>query len=162
MLKIKYFTVFLLSLCFMGCGTSRNSSSIGSNKADSGQDASRQDVILYLSGLMSYDSLTAKYHIDIQKQQRFAGRMNLNGKATEGEAKEINYLQVDASGNVISQHVMDNPLIQTLEYAEKDTLKMKTTIRSEAELYLRIQLDPNTREISFRNGKEIIKNLLIE
>lgn len=144
------------------CHTGRDSVSGREDVLIQTQSSTAKDVILFLSGEASYDSISSTYCISIKQQKLFEGRMNLNGKATDGPSEEFNYQQVDASGKVLSQHVMDNPLITEIEYAEGDKLSRKRVVKPKADLFMRIQLNPQASKIVFRYGKDVIETTEIE
>ena len=149
--------VILLILILAGCSTQKVSMPPGTSITNT--SAYDGPKILFLSGTIAYDSLTATYDIKIAKQQQFEGKLNLDDSYQTGELKGLNYLQVDADSTVLSQHVMENPLVQRFEYFEGGQPVTKTVYLKEAELYMRIQLNPQSTRIVFRNGKQHINTL---
>lgn len=88
--------------------------------------------------------------------------MNLNGQAVDGAANEFNYQQLDASGKILCQHPMNNPLITEIEYAEGDKLSRKRVVKPRAEFFMRIQLNPQAQKIVLRYGKDVLETIEIE
>ena len=158
---MKYFWILLVMVLVAGCHTKKASVTDNGVLTEASSAVPERDVILFLTGKMAYDSLSATYQIEILKQQRFDGRMNLEKNASEEELQGLNYQQKDAAGKVLSQHKMENPLVREIEYPDGDRFSMKTVVQREAPLYMRVQLNPRTREIVFRNGKERIETLKI-
>ena len=152
--------VFLLVLFLAGCGSHRVPIQQNTNISDT--ETSNRQKILFLSGIVSYDSLSAIYKINIYKQQQFEGKLNLEGISQVGEMQGLHYLQVDADSTVLSQHQMPNPLIRSMEYFDGDMPVTKNVTMKEAELFMRVQLNPKTRRIVFRNGTQHIMTLEID
>ena len=150
----------ILAALTAGCHSQRTA--VKSAADNGGTVAADEPTILFVAGKMAYDSVQAAYSLAIDKQQLFAGRLNLEGGAAESEPQGLNYLQADSEGTVLSCHAMDNPLVRTLEYFEDDHPAVKTVVLAEADMFLRIQLKEKARQIVFRNGKETIKTINID
>ncbi len=105
--------------------------------------------ILFLKGTIAYDSVVAAYSITIDSLQRFSGQMNTQGAAYNGVPHGLYYQQSDAWGEILSQHEIDNPLAQRIEYFDGSQLVTKTIKKDKAELFVRLQLNPKARHITF-------------
>ena len=120
-----------------------------------------EPVILFVSGTITYDSLTNTHDIKISQQKKFSGKLNLDRSEDIKESKGLNYVQLDANDQQLSRHIIENPLIQKIEYPDGKEFKMKTIIKQKAELYLRLQLNPRARKLQFCNDQEIIETIII-
>ena len=75
--------------------------------------------------------------------------MNTEGAACTGKPRGLYYQQEDAKGEILSQHEIDNPLALRVEYFNGSQPQTKTIKRDKAELFVRLQLNPKTRHITF-------------
>lgn len=154
----KWICATVLMACLAACVSKK----AAVRPADTGAEAQEPPTILFLSGKMAYDSLTATYSMLIDRQERFEGKLNLEGAAETGHLQGLHYLQVDADSTVLSRHKMDNPLIQHLEYFDGPIPVSKTVTRTEAPLYMRVQLHAKARRLVFRYDTRHIMTLDID
>ena len=98
--------------------------------------------ILFLKGTIAFDSVASAYRIAIDSQQRFSGRMNTEGAACTGTPHGLYYQQADERGEILSQHEIDNPLEQRIEYFDGSQPVTKTIRRDQADLFVRLPLNP--------------------
>lgn len=112
---------------------------------------------MLLTGTISYDSLSATYHIDISSERYVDGYLNLNDSGTDFSG--LHYVQLSADSTVISRHTMENPLLRDIEYLGASGFEHKVTVLPKADLFLRIQLDDGVRCVEFRNDQQVIKRL---
>ena len=173
-----------LMVCMTGCHTAGHTSErYSENVATTDEDSPR---ILFLQGVISFDSTANAYHIRIDKQEQFPGKINIGIAKDTRQPKGLNYMQLDANdrltcngeeidareltlrvkefvGNrLLNRHEMDNPLIQRMEYADGEEFKMKTIIKKEADLFLRLQLNGKARKLRFCNNEETIETIIVE
>lgn len=154
-------SLFVLMISLMGCHTHKQTTQ-SSEKVSITETKDNGPVILFVAGTIAYDSLTNAYSVKINQQKKFSGKLNLEKSENIKEPQGLNYIQLDANDQQLSRCEMENPLIQRIEYVDGDEFKMKTTIRQEAELYLRLQLDPKASKLQFCNNQEIIETIVIE
>lgn len=149
-----------LMVCMTGCHTAGHTSErYSENVATTDEDSPR---ILFLQGVISFDSTANAYHIRIDKQEQFPGKINIGIAKDTRQPKGLNYMQLDANDRLLSRHEMDNPLIQRMEYADGEEFKMKTIIKKEADLFLRLQLNGKARKLRFCNNEETIETIIVE
>ena len=157
---VSIISLIVLMTSLMGCHTHKQTPQSSGNisiteKKDNGP------VILFVTGTIAYDSLANTYSIRIDQQKKFSGRLNLEKSENIKEPQGLNYIQLDANDQQLSRHEMENPLIQRIEYVGGNEFKMKTIIKQEAELYLRLQLDPKASKLQFCNNQDIIETIII-
>ena len=154
--------MFVLVICLIGCHTSNQASSQSTESISViAMEEDEEPVILFVSGIISYDSLADTYHIQIRQQNKYAGQINLDHDEELGEPKGLNFVQLDSNDKPIICCQMDNPLVQQIEYIDGEELKVKTVIRQEAELFLRLQLSPNTKKLQFCHKRDTIGTIVI-
>ena len=136
-----------MAMVMTGCHTKKTamqpSTSLTTITEDNGP------CILFLSGTITYDSVAAAYGITIDSKQRFNGQMNTEGAACAEVPHGLYYQQEDAKGEVLSQHEIDNPLAQRIEYFDGKQPITKIIKKDKAELFLRLQLNPKASHITF-------------
>lgn len=152
----------VLVICLIGCHTSKQAY-LQSTESSSvfAMEEEDESFILFVSGIISYDSLADTYHIQIRQQNKYAGQINLDHDEELDDPKGLNFVQLDSNDKPISCCQMDNPLVQRIEYIDGEEFKMKTVIRQEAELYLRLQLAPNARKLQFCHKRDTIGTIVI-
>ena len=165
-------SVILLSVLFTflwaGCGTSRknisdNNTLVTSSVTQMDDEEPQEGQILLLSGVIGYDSIKAEYSMTFNQQEIVAGTLNLDSKPLNDNRLEgLNYAQLKDGRTILSVHKMDNPLVQQMEYYDKNEMGRKTVRRSQSELFLRIQLNPETVSLLFRDGDKTIKELSVD
>lgn len=139
--------LFLMAIVMTGCHTKKTA--IQSSPPITAITDDDGPYILFLTGTIAYDSVAAVYSITIDSQQRFSGQMNTEGAACTGKPRGLYYQQEDAKGEILSQHEIDNPLELRVEYFNGSQPQTKTIKRDKAELFVRLQLNPKTRHITF-------------
>ena len=142
-----YIVLSIMAILITGCHTKK--AVVQPSSSQKTINESEGPRILFLKGTIAYDSVASAYSIAIDSQQRFSGRMNTEGAAGTGAPHGLYYRQSDALGKILSQHEIDNPLEQRIEYFDDEKPVTKTIKRDKAELFVRLQLNPKAKYITF-------------
>ena len=149
-----------LFTCLIGCRTPMQTPTSPSDNR--GKTDDNGPTILFVSGTISFDSIANAYHIKIDKQEKFPGQINVGVTENIKEPEGLNFVQLDANNTMISRQRMDNPLIQRMEYPDGEDFMIKTVIKKESDLFLRLQLDRRTKKLQFCNNQDTIETIIIE
>ena len=153
---MKYLWILFLGIIMAGCHTKKSVVGPAANTTRVVLTPGEPHLLL-LTGTISYDSLSATYHIDISNERYVDGYLNLNDSGTDFSG--LHYVQLSSDSTVISRHTMENPLLRDIEYLGASGFEHKVTVLPKADLFLRIQLDDGVRCVEFRNGQQVIKRL---
>ena len=115
--------------------------------------------LLLLTGTISYDSLKATYLLDFTSEKFVDGYININ--SVDMDSTGLYYVQLGKDRKVLNRQAIENPLRRDVEYLDQTGYEHKITVLPKADIFWRIQLDKDVREIEFRNGQETIKRIII-
>lgn len=115
--------------------------------------------LLLLTGTISYDSLKAAYLLDFTSEKYVDGYININN--VDLDSTGLHYVQLGKDQRVLNRQAIENPLRRDVEYLGQTGYEHKVTVLPKADIFWRIQLDKDVREIEFRNGQETIKRIII-
>ena len=115
--------------------------------------------LLLLTGTISYDSLKAVYQLDFTSEKYMDGYINVND--ANPDSIGLHYVQLGKGQKVLNRQAIDNPLLRDVEYLSQTGYEHKVTVLPKADIFWRIQLDKDVREIEFRNGQQTIKRIII-
>lgn len=156
---MKYSWFILLGILLVGCHSQKASVTPVANQPLAVLTPGEPHLLL-LTGTISFDSLKAVYLLDFTSEKYVDGFINVND--ANPDSTGLHYVQLGKGQRVLNRQAIDNPLRRDVEYLGQTGYTHKITELSKADIFLRIQLDEDVREIDFRNGQQTIKRIIIK
>ena len=115
--------------------------------------------LLLLTGTISYDSIITTYLLDFTSEKYVDGYININD--ADQDSTGLYCIQIGKGHKVLKKQAIENPLLQDVEFLGQAGYEHKVTFLPKADIFFRIQLENDVREIEFRYGEQTIKRLMI-
>ena len=159
-------TILIIVSAALICGCRSYRESVGTTSYSVVSDttvAGAGPRMLVVLGSLSYDSITGKYDLTLDRQTITPGHpLKKAEQITANQATGLNYMLRKGKNKTISIHHIDNPLIREVEYNDGDNLGRKTIHLQKADILWQIAIEPGTEIILFRNGNKIFGSVRIE
>ena len=155
---MKHLWIMIVIGCLMGCGTQKGGVTAVANHSGEALTPGEPHLLL-LTGVITYDSLSATYDMDITHQEYADGYLNVDD--TQDDLSQLHYVQLKEDYTILNSHGIENPLRRDLEYMGQTGYEHKVSILPRADFFFRLQLDKDARLVEFRYGETLIKQLSI-
>ena len=111
---------------------------------------SERDIV-FISATFRHDTLRHTYSMEAVHAERLPGRLKSKEPEATASTGGFTYVKRGASGEVISTHRMDNPLVVDMETTgEGGALQRTRTERDSAQVFLRISYVEGLSSVVFR------------
>jgi len=127
-----------------------------SNNADR-----RADRIVFLTASLVYDSVSQEHRMTLLSQNIVQGRLKSavargHGRK-DGREGELVYQILDQNLDLIDERYLPWPLEKSLEFVDEEGNLMRKQVHLDnSEVFLRLQLTPETRRVDFdRRGRRL-------
>ena len=157
-LIMKYSWILFLGILLVGCHSQKAMVTPAADQPLAALTPGEPHLFL-LTGTISYDSLNAVYQLDFTSEKYMDGYINVND--ANPDSTGLHYVQLGRGQKVLNRQAIDNPLQRDVEYLSQTGYEHKVTVLPKADIFWRIQLDKDVREIEFRNGQQTIKRIII-
>lgn len=153
------FVCLVICLCVFGCRTQGTLQSGTADNMDYETEEPRPEL-LFVMGTVAHDSVTDECRMHISEVSHVYGEAKLeNATEVEGD-QSFSYDQMGAGNRKLASRVMENPLVQMLEFSYEDgRMESRTLVRDSAEFFVRIQLNLKAKSIVFNYKNKPIANI---
>ena len=146
------FAVLGLAMIFQSCGSSKLPVA-----TDFSDEENSSPKIVFLTCLLAYDSVRQNFSMALVSKQVVEGKIKESHTIGQGRG-DFSYRILNTKRQPISQKYMACPLDKDVEYVdEQGNLQRKYLRLNSAEVFLRLQLTPETHYIAFdKLGKQLL------
>ena len=129
--------------------------------AQSSKSNRNPDRIVFLTVSLVYDSVNQEHRMTLLSQDVVQGKLKssvaMGHGRKDGRDGELVYQILDQNSNVIEQRYLPWPLEKSLEFVDEDNNLRRIQVHPESsEIFLRLQLTPETRRVDFdRRGRRL-------